>query len=220
MKRVILVLLLTPLTQALPAQQRPELTVTFVGNMAVHVTDGKSSFLTDFPYESGAFGYMDWQERLVPEDGPKALCIVTHAHRDHFEPDPASEYCARLLGPADATAGWGGDVLPISDVVRLDGLAIRPIRTPHAGLEHYSYRVSWHGRELYFTGDTEDPSALLGQKGLDVAFVSPWLLDSVIEKEKRVDARQVVVYHHRPGTTDSPYPGANVPTQGESWVIP
>lgn len=28
-------------------------TVTFVGNMAVHVTDGQASILSDFPYESG-----------------------------------------------------------------------------------------------------------------------------------------------------------------------
>jgi L-ascorbate metabolism protein UlaG (beta-lactamase superfamily) len=187
--------------------------------MAVHVTDGKSSVLTDFPYESGAFGYMEWQERLVP-DGPKPLCIVTHAHRDHFAPDVAGQYCARLLGPRDATKGWAGEVLAMSELVGRDGLAIRPIRTPHAGLEHYSYRVSWHGRELYFSGDTEDPSALLEQKGLDVAFVSPWLLDSVLKRQKRVDARRVVVYHHRPGTTESAYPGAEVPTQGESWSVP
>jgi L-ascorbate metabolism protein UlaG (beta-lactamase superfamily) len=106
----------------------------------------------------------------------------------------------------------------MSDVV--GPLAIRPIRTPHAGLEHYSYRVSWHGRDLYFTGDTDDSSALLDQKGLDVAFVSPWLLDSVLKRGKRVDAKQVVVYHHEPGIRQSPYAGAKVPTQGERWTLP
>jgi L-ascorbate metabolism protein UlaG (beta-lactamase superfamily) len=195
------------------------LTVTFVGNMAVHVTDGQASILTDFPYESGYSGYMPWQRALVP-GGPKPLCVVTHSHRDHFERGLAGTYCGQLLGPADVTKGFGGEVVPISAVLGRDGLTIRPIRTPHAGLEHYSYRVSWHGRDLYFTGDTDDPSALLDQKGLDVAFVSPWLLDRVLKQGKRVEAKQVVVYHHEPGIRQSPYAGAKVPAQGERWTLP
>ena len=56
--------------------------------------------------------------------------------------------------------------------------------------------MSWRGQELYFTGDTEEPAALLDQEGLDVAFVSPWLLDAVLGRGERVNARQVIVYHH------------------------
>ncbi len=43
-----------------------ELRFTFIGNMAFHVTDGQDVLLTDFPYESGAFGYMKWEPRDVP----------------------------------------------------------------------------------------------------------------------------------------------------------
>jgi L-ascorbate metabolism protein UlaG (beta-lactamase superfamily) len=195
------------------------LTITFVGNMAVHLSDGQAAILTDFPYESGYSGYMQWQKAQVP-GGPRPLCVITHSHRDHFRRDLAGEYCGALLGPADATKGFGGDVLPISDAVASRGATIRPIRTDHAGLEHYSYRLSWHGRDFYFTGDTDDTSALLAQKDLDVAFVSPWLLDAVRKAGKRVDAKRVVVYHHEAGTKDSPYPGARVPAQGEKWSLP
>ena len=42
-----------------------------------------------------------------------------------------------------------------------DLVTIRPLATPHARLEHYSYVVEWNGQRLYFTGDTEDTAALL-----------------------------------------------------------
>lgn len=40
-------------TAAAPAG---ELKFTFIGNMAFHVTDGKTTLVSDFPYRSGAFG--------------------------------------------------------------------------------------------------------------------------------------------------------------------
>jgi hypothetical protein len=48
-------LLLAP--AVLPAQA-PSLTATFIGNMAFAITDGATTLYTDFPYESGVFGYM------------------------------------------------------------------------------------------------------------------------------------------------------------------
>ena len=34
--------------------------------MAFHITDGTTVLVSDFPYESGAFGYMKWKASAVP----------------------------------------------------------------------------------------------------------------------------------------------------------
>ena len=72
------------------------LSATVIGNMAFHITDGTAALITDFPYESGAFGYMKWSRDHVPV-GQGPLCLVTHSHRDHFLPRLASEFCGIVL---------------------------------------------------------------------------------------------------------------------------
>jgi L-ascorbate metabolism protein UlaG (beta-lactamase superfamily) len=205
---------LAPLGAALttPAPVR-ELRATFVGNMAVHITDGRVAILTDFPYKSGAFGYMEWSRALVPT-GPAPLCLITHSHDDHFAPSLAREFCGVILGPKDVVRASGVNGLEMKEEVRWEGLSIRPLATPHAGLEHYSYVVEWGGVRLYFTGDTESTDALLGAPSLDAAFVSPWLLRSVHGKKRRIDAGHVVVYHHQAGEAVPEIQGRILPKQG------
>jgi L-ascorbate metabolism protein UlaG (beta-lactamase superfamily) len=95
---------------------------------------------------------------------------------------------------------------------------IRPIVTPHAGVGHNSYLVEWAGRRLYFVGDTEDLSALLAQKNLDVAFVTPWLWRMTKSRNATIDARQVVIYHHRDGENVAGCTGTcRIPSQGDRW---
>jgi L-ascorbate metabolism protein UlaG (beta-lactamase superfamily) len=195
------------------------LTATFIGNMAFHITDGTVAVLTDFPYVSGAFGYMTWTTRQVPA-GPRPLCLITHGHQDHFAPDLAPRYCGALLGPKDVRRNAGIEAMAMADVVRWQGLTIRPIATPHADIEHESYLVEWQGQRLYFSGDTEDTTALLAARDLDVAFVSPWLAQAVDEAGAAIDARRIVIYHHRPGEALR-RPGSRiVPKQGDVLALP
>jgi protein-tyrosine-phosphatase len=208
-----------PAPGAAGTDQTAALRFTFIGNMAVHVTDGDTVLVTDFPYESGAFGYMKWSAEAVPpvKDG---LVLVTHSHRDHFAAGRLAGYDVTVAGPADVLRlAKGKPTLALSGPARFRGVEIEPRPTPHASLEHLSYLVTWHGLRLYFTGDTEDPADLLAMRNLDVAFVSPWLLASA-RKKGRVDARQVVVYHHSDGQA---VPGSEterkVPRQGEQWSV-
>jgi len=182
--------------------------------MAVHITDGTTALVTDFPYGGGYGGYMQWSPALVPK-GPKPLCLVTHSHRDHFLPALAAESCAQILGPKDVVGAAKVPALALGTEVRQGPVVIRPVATPHASLEHYSYVVEWGGQRLYFTGDTDDTAALLAARGLDVAFVSPWLLRAVQRGGKRIDARRVVVYHHQDGEVVPPFQDRIVPTQGQ-----
>lgn len=195
-----------------------ELKATFIGNMAFHLTDGRVALVTDFPYEAGYSGYMRWSPDSVPK-GPPPLCLVTHSHRDHFLGRLAAASCGRVLGPKDVVAASAVASLPLGPEVHWEGLTIRPVATPHAALEHYSYVVEWNGLRLYFTGDTDDTATLLAARDLDVAFVSPWLLRAVERNRGRIDARQVVVYHHQADETVPPFPGRIVPAQGQVLTL-
>jgi len=210
---VVLGLLVAGLGEGAPARG-VDLRATFIGNMAVHLTDGKAAVVVDFPYQSGAFGYMEWSRDKVPK-GPRPLCLISHSHHDHFAASLTSEFCGSILGPKDVVSASREKRLAIAPDVAYEGVVIRPIATPHAGLEHYSYLVEWAGQRLYFTGDTEDADALLAARNLDVAFVSPWLLRTVEKLGRSVDARRVVVYHHRAGETFPAVAGRLVPMPGD-----
>lgn len=201
---------------AAPTASAPsgELRATFIGNMAFHVTDGRIAILTDFPYTSGAFRYMEWSKTRVPT-GPAPLCLITHSHDDHFAPRLARDYCGSILGPKDVVSHGGVTALELKDEVRWERVLIHPRATAHAGIEHYSFLLEWGERRLYFTGDTDDPGALLAARRLDVAFVSPWLLKAVADLGKRIDAGQVVVYHHVAGEAVPEIQGRLVPKQGD-----
>jgi L-ascorbate metabolism protein UlaG (beta-lactamase superfamily) len=169
----------------------------FIGNEAFEITDGKVTLLTDFPYRSGAFGYMKYRFDEIRPTG-KVLCLITHRHEDHFDPARFRKTGWTLLGPAGMVRGVdAARILPIQDLVRFEGLEIRPIRTPHGEeLEHYSYWVRWHGLKLFFSGDTEEADVLtrIG-KTADAVFVSPWLLEAWQAGSEQPG--KVIVYHHK-----------------------
>jgi len=202
--------------RAVPSER--EIRVHFIGNMAVRLTDGTHTVVTDFPYESGAFGYMTWLPGRVP-DLRGALALVTHGHRDHFAAELLRPGLT-VLGPADVRRGIEGPVLEPGPRVEWQGLVVRAIPTPHGPLEHCSYLLEWDGHRFYFTGDTEETDALLAQRDLDAASVSPWLLASLRKAGRRVDARAVIVYHHQADESVAPWQDARVPRQGEEWVVP
>jgi len=200
---------------AAAAAEPAEIRARFIGNMALQLTDGRVTLRTDFPYESGYSGYMSWSDALVPPAAGEALCLVTHSHRDHFLAAVAARFCQKLVGPADVTAALPDRALPMGRTVSFGPLVITPLATPHARLEHYSYRVEWSGLRFYFTGDTEDPAELLRQRRLDAAFVSPWLLAAATKGGRRVDARRIVVYHHAKDEAVPEIQGRELPRQGD-----
>jgi L-ascorbate metabolism protein UlaG (beta-lactamase superfamily) len=206
------------------AAQSPPLQIQFIGNEAVAVSDGRLLLVTDFPYQSGAFGYMRYEPSALDPAGRSVVLLITHRHDDHFDPRAVRDTSWRVLAPAEVARRLpSGLVLPLDTVVSVGGATVRPIATSHhnGAVEHYSYLVEWAGRRLYFVGDTEDPAALLAQRHLDVAFVSPWLWKAVRNRNARIDARQVVIYHHRTGETVPGCTGTcRVPSQGERWTLP
>jgi L-ascorbate metabolism protein UlaG (beta-lactamase superfamily) len=217
----VLLVLLSVLVSGTPAQPR-RLEARFIGQMAVTITDGTVTLITDFPYQIGYAEGPPYADTEIRSFKTPTLALITHKHLDHWEPRLFARTDWKVLGPADATRPVAaGRVLPPSARVTFGPMEIEPIETPHAGIGHYSYVVTWHGRRLYFSGDTDNAASLTAAKNLDVAFVSPWLYHSVQRSGARIDARQVVIYHHRAGQqVPGCATGCVAPRQGETIQIP
>lgn len=170
----------------------------FIGNEAVAMSDGRQTIVTDFPYQSGYSGYMTFEASAAPKGD--VISLISHAHRDHFDSDAFLRTGWRIVGGQSVTTRVPpGRLIPVAQPTTVGDASITPIATPHAQIEHYSYLVRWGGRTAYFVGDTENPDALVKQRGLDVAFVTPWLLRTVEKRRLKIDARSIVVYHHQAG---------------------
>jgi L-ascorbate metabolism protein UlaG (beta-lactamase superfamily) len=210
------------LALAIAAPGPEKLEVRFIGNMAFSITDGKTTLLMDFPYQSGAFGYMtyDTAAASVP---PGSLCLVTHGHLDHFDPSLFRPLDAALIAPPSTVAKLDKQetkrAIALAPKMSYRDIRIEAFRTPHGDIEHYSYLVAWHGLRLYFTGDTDSTEELLAMRDLDVAFVSPWLIEAVANQKGRIDSRLLVAYHHRAGETVAALQNRRVPKQGETFTL-
>lgn len=195
---------------AAPGGELP-LSIRFIGNEGVEISDGKATLLVDFPYVSGAFGYMSYDpSELKPR--ANSICLFTHRHDDHFAPELIAKLGCRVLAPPDAAAKVK-NATAITSVTRVGEITITPRSFEHAGVDHHCYLIEWNGRRLYFTGDTALVEALVGLPDLDVAFLSPWLATSAAVKQALPQAKQLVIYHHRDGETVPACKACLVPKQ-------
>ncbi len=192
-------------------------TATFIGNCAFRIDLGDWTIYSDFPYQSGYSGYDTY---TLPEgfNSAKGTTLITHAHLDHFDSTLFRASGLELIAAHQAEAERA------SVLARLEGrgIYVYPLPTPHADMPHNSYIVAANGRRLYFTGDTEDPKPLLSAQGIDVAFVTPWLINAINKSGRTIGARTVIMYHHTKGEfaeVDVKAPCTNcrfiVPEQGE-----
>lgn len=212
---------LVSLAVALSVVQPPALDARFIGNMAFAISDGQVTLMTDFPYQSGYSRYMTYPPSEIRSATAATLSLITHRHGDHWEPALFAKTTWQVAGPKDVIAAAPAHrIVPLARDTRFGPIAIEPIETPHARIGHYSYIVTWHGKRLYFSGDTESPDSVLAAKQLDAAFISPWIHRSVLQKGAVIDAKRIVIYHHESGErVDSCVAPCVVPRQGETLTI-
>lgn len=219
--RALIVVALTFLVQV--STWTDELRITFIGNEAVHLSDGKNTVVTDFPYESGAYGYMSYDEKALPPM-KGAFHLITHAHGDHWNLKLFKDKDAKVIGPSTVT-----DYLPPKQAIqsksgsaaRLGDLDIIAIATPHKmAKEHFSYLIVWRGLRIYFAGDTENPSEILHRRDIDVMFVTPWLIRTIARQNLSLDCERLVVYHQKEGEKFPDFQGVLRMKQGDSFSVP
>jgi L-ascorbate metabolism protein UlaG (beta-lactamase superfamily) len=204
-----------------PLAAADKLHFKFIGNEAFLVTDGKTALLSDFPYTPGAFGYMKYDFAAATDGLENGLCLITHGHADHFDPKLfAATKFAIIAPPAVLVSLDTPRKIPFAEEMSYRGIRVRALPTPHGDIQHYSYLVLWHGRKLYFAGDTDDIGELSRQSHLDIAFVTPWQLRAMKEHGKHIPAGQVVIYHHQVDEAVPLYQDRHVLQQGESFDLP
>lgn len=163
--------------------------ITFIGNCAFKIKLDSLILFSDFPYESGAYGYMKYDFKDVYQD-EKGIALFTHTHNDHFDYNLLKLTKLEKFGPS----------ITKKQIAQLKsyGLELEAIRTKHKwSTNHHSFNLKWQKRSLYFTGDTEGYEGLLNQKSFDILFITPWLLKKLVNDGHKIEANKIIIYHHQ-----------------------
>ncbi|MBL4612156.1 MAG: MBL fold metallo-hydrolase [Emcibacter sp.] len=169
----------------------------FIGNEAFRITDGDYILMIDFPYQSGAYGSMEY-DFFFPGTTGKVLSLITHRHLDHFDPILFSEQKWKIVGPKEVTVALARDkVLKLRPNVAFGPIHITPQKSAHGNTEHYSYLVNWHGLQLFFTGDTEDVGQLKNLPELDALFITSWFYRKAKMNDALPETKKIIIYHHK-----------------------
>lgn len=203
--------------------QSNEIKIRFIGNCGLYMTDGQTNFYIDFPYKSGAHNYMEYDKSEIDSIKENSIFIFTHKHSDHYSEKLLKKLTGQKFDP--------------SNVEKLETLNksvpdfnIKAFRTTHKvfgiSFKHYSYLISWHGKNIYISGDTENADTFGLQKDIDWAFVPVWLMIDAKQKELNLSeiSKMYAIYHIGPNdriTLESDQPQMILlDKQGEIISIP
>lgn len=201
--------------------QSNAITVRFIGNCGLYMTDGNLDVYVDFPYKSGAFGYMEYPTCEIDSIRANATHIFTHRHPDHYRKKLVKRLSGTVYGPWKVRKKRRADLsAPAYSAAKF---TVETFRTKHRfASHHFSYLITWHGKRIYLSGDTERAETIAKVTAMDLAFVPPWILIDAKEKNIKIDAQRFAVYHLYPNqkvTTDSPKINI-LGTQGEVLELP
>jgi L-ascorbate metabolism protein UlaG (beta-lactamase superfamily) len=198
-----------------------EISIKFIGNCGLYLTDGKMNIYIDFPYKSGAFKYMKFEKAELDSIKENSIFIFTHKHPDHY----SGKNMRRTLRNKQGKKYGKWNLKQLEKLSNDTGdFSIQAIETKHKfSLKHYSYLITWHGRRLYFSGDTETSDTVLTFKNLDWAFVPYWIMIDINKKNVQIDSEMIGVYHFYPNmkiTYNSPEKIKTLMNQGEIITLP
>jgi L-ascorbate metabolism protein UlaG (beta-lactamase superfamily) len=181
--------------------QQNEIKIRFIANAGLHLTDGSRNLYIDFPYKSGFYIYSKYDRSEITHIKDRPIFIFTHKHPDHY-----SIRRVRKLKGAKYGSWNIPDLQKLSDSI--PGFLIQAFKTEHqVSKKHYSYLITWHGKKIFISGDTEHADTIATISNMDWAFVPAWLLTDAQRKKIKIDAKRIGVYHIGPGdhiTTQDP----------------
>lgn len=176
--------------------QEKEIKIHFIGNCGLHMTDGNIDVYMDFPYKSGAFGYMEYDKSFLDSIPENSIFIFTHKHADHYSKKVLKTIIKERNGKA-FTQWKSRKLKKFSNTI--SDFDVQLVKTKHRfSLKHNSILLTWHGKRLFFSGDTEDPKILERFNNIDLAFISPWLYKYGQNRNIRIDAKKTALYHLYP----------------------
>lgn len=200
--------------------QTNEIKIKFIGNCGLYLTDGASNIYVDFPYESGAHKYMEYDDSEIDSIQDNAVFIFTHRHSDHYSKKLLKKLDGQKFDP------WNVDELENLNEF-ISGFDIESFKTTHKvygiSFKHFSFLITWHGKKIYISGDTGDLEHLRNIKDIDWAFVNPWLYMNANTEGLTIDAENFGMYHLYPNqeiTGEIPSNLLILKNQGEIIRIP
>lgn len=176
--------------------QTKEIKIRFIGNCGLHLSDGVTDIYTDFPYKSGAHNYMEYDGAELDSLKENAYFIFTHNHSDHYMKGGMKALMQEKNGKTYGK--WNiPDLEKLSDAI--PDFEIKAYKTKHLfSFAHYSYLITWHGKKIYLSGDTEHAETIVTMTNLDWAFIPAWLIQTLVDAGKDVDAKRIGIYHIGP----------------------
>jgi L-ascorbate metabolism protein UlaG (beta-lactamase superfamily) len=205
-----IILLSFVLISSLGFSQTKEIQFEFIGNCGFHMTDGKTDFYIDFPYKSGAYGYMEFNEAELDSIKSNSIFIFTHKHADHYSKKNLKKVMKIKKGKAFGVSNIA-ELEKLSESI--DNFEIQAFKTKHTffgvPFRHYSYLITWHGKRIFISGDTPNPETIGNMQHIDLAFVPYWLLNNATEQGIKVDAKMFAIYHLHPD---------QIPSIKENWT--
>ncbi len=176
--------------------QTNEIKIRFIGNCGLHLSDGKTNLYVDFPYKSGAFRYMKYNVAEIDSINENALFIFTHKHPDHY----SKKMLRRVKGKLKGRVFGNGKATKFNKLTSsVDDFKIELFKNKHRfSFKHHSYLITWHGKRIFFSGDTETSATIANIKDMDWAFIPGWILMDAKEKSVTIDAKKIGIYHLYP----------------------
>jgi len=176
--------------------QSNEIKITFLGNCGLYLTDGSSNLYIDFPYKSGAYGYMKYDPSEITNIKENATFLFTHRHADHY----SKKILKQLKGKHNGRVFGNWNIKKFVKLTNsLNDFKIETFKTKHRfTFKHYSYLITWHGKKIFLSGDTETSETITTIKEMDWAFVPYWIILDANEKKVKIDTKKIGLYHLYP----------------------
>lgn len=176
--------------------QSNEIKIKFIGNCGLYLTDGKSNLYIDFPYKSGAYGYMKYDHAEIDSIKENSVFLFTHTHADHYSKKILKQIKRKHKG--NVFGSWNTKTFE-SMQQTINDFKIETFKTKHRfTFKHYSYLITWHGKRLFLSGDTEKADRIATIKGINWAFIPYWIMLDAKEKKLKIDTEKFVIYHLYP----------------------
>jgi len=173
-----------------------EITIKFFGNCGLYMTDGNLDIYTDFPCKSGAYGYMEYNEAELDSIKGNSIFLFTHKRADHYLGKKVRQVLRAKKGKKFTP--WRTSQLEKFSKTIPD-FNVQVFRTKHRfSLKHNLYLITWRGKKIFLSGDTESAETIGKIEGIDWAFLPSWILIDAEEKNIKIDAKMRALYHIYP----------------------
>ena len=176
--------------------QLNDINVKFIGNCGLYMTDGNLNIYFDFPYKSGAFGYMEYDQSELDSIKDNSIFIFTHKHPDHY----SGKNMRKTLKNKNGKKYGKWNISKLENLANSTAnFSIQAFKTGHRfSFRHYSYLITWHGKKIFISGDTETADTILKVSNMDWAFVPSWIVHDANEKGIKIDSKMIGIYHLYP----------------------